>query len=116
LSTDRNERRRVVDHLQTERIIGLPQRHEGGAEFVGGRDLALGLRAGENLRRRAGAAAAGERRQRLECGTGAAEMIDEGAKRAWADILAANEPQPIDPLQVLEFSRETTLLLQPCCN
>jgi hypothetical protein len=30
----------------------------------------------------------------------AAKMVDQGAKRARPDILAANEPQPVDPLLI----------------
>jgi hypothetical protein len=69
-----------------------------------------------NLHGASRAAALRQRRQRIERRPRPAKMIDQRAERARPDILAANEPQPIDPLQVLEFSKGTTLLLQPCCN
>ncbi len=43
------KRRRVVDHLQRQRIIGFAQRHESDAELLRGRDFALGLGARINL-------------------------------------------------------------------
>ena len=48
------------------------------------------------------AAATGKRRQCIECGTGAAEVIDQITEGARTDIVAADEPQPVDPLVVGE--------------
>ena len=80
-----------------------PSATKATPSFCRSGDLALGIGARVNLRGRAGAAAAGERRQRFERGPRAAEMIDERAKRPRTDILAANKPQPIDPLLVREL-------------
>ena len=41
IAADRKEWRRVVDHLQAERIVGLAQRDESDTERVCRRDLAL---------------------------------------------------------------------------
>src|SRR5690606_29732984 len=51
------------------------------------------------------AAAPREVGQPLERGTGAAIMIDECAESARADILAADEPKPIESLAVRELHR-----------
>ena len=50
--------------------------------------------------RRAGAAAARQRWQRLKRRAGSAEMVEQRAKGAWADILTADEPQPVEPLLI----------------
>ena len=57
------------------------------------RDLALGIGARKNLHRSAGAAAPGERRQRLQRSTCAAEMIDQRAEGARARYDPAQLPQ-----------------------
>ena len=100
LAADRHERRRIVDHLQPRRIAGFAQGHERDAELLRRRDLALRIVARANLRRAAGAAAPRQRRQRLERGARAAEMIDQGAKRARADIRAADKAEPVEALLV----------------
>jgi len=70
---------------------------QGNAKFAASLELSFGLFAGANLRR-AGAAAARQRRQRLKRRAGSAEMIERRAKGAWSDILAADEPQRVEPL------------------
>ena len=72
---------------------------QGNAKFAASLELSFGLFAGANLRR-ADAAAARQRRQRLKRGAGSAEMIEQGAKGAWADILAADESQRVEPLLI----------------
>ena len=37
---------------------------------------------------------------RRASGAGSAEMIEQRAKGAWADILAADEPQRVEPLLI----------------
>jgi len=76
--------------------VRLAECDQRNAKFAASRDFTLGLLPGANLRR-AGAAAAGECRQRLERRARSAKMVEQRAKRARADILAANEPQPIEP-------------------
>jgi hypothetical protein len=83
--------------LQPARIVRLAECDQGNAKFAASLDLALDFFAGANLRR-AGAAAACQRRQRLERGARAAEMIEQRAKSARSDILTADKPQPIEPL------------------
>ena len=89
----------MVDHLQPVWIMRLAACDQGNAKFAASLELSFGLFAGANLRR-AGAAAARQRRQRLKRGAGSAEMIEQRAKGAWADILAADEPQPVEPLLI----------------
>jgi hypothetical protein len=90
--------------------------NKGDAQLVRQGELAHGIFTRANLRGTTRSAALRQRRQCFERRPRTAEMIDQRAERARPDILATDEPQPIDPLRVLEFSRETTLLLQPCCN
>ena len=92
------ERRGVVDHLQPARIVRLPERDESDAERFRRLELALGVLAGMDARGAARAAAAGkigERRQRRAC---AAVVVDQRAEGARADIVAADEAKPIEPL------------------
>ena len=63
---NRNQRRRVIDHLQPRRIAGLTKRHECDAKFFGCSDLVLRI------------------------GARPAEMIDQGAKGARADVRATD--------------------------
>jgi hypothetical protein len=48
------------------------------------------------------AAALRQRGERLERGPRAAKMIDQRAKGARPDILAANKSQPVDPLLIAQ--------------
>ena len=87
---NRNQRRRVIDHLQPRRIAELTKRHECDAKFFGCSDLVLRIGARANLRRGARAAAPCQRRQRFKGGARPAEMIDQGAKGARADVRATD--------------------------
>jgi hypothetical protein len=89
IAADRDERRRVIDHLQSARIVRFTKCNERNAKFAAGLALALGGFAGANLRR-AGATAATERRQGLERRASSAKMIEQRAKRPRPDILAAD--------------------------
>ena len=104
MAADRQQRRRIVDHRQPLRIIRLAHGNDRDAEFFRRRDLALGLGARTDFRREIAwcicATAAGERRQRFQRRARPAEMIDQRPERARPDILAADQPQPIDPLLV----------------
>jgi len=85
----RDERRRVVDHLQALRITGFADGDECDVEFSRGVDLTLSLVARANPRRRS-AATPRQRGQGLKRRARAAEMIDEGAKCAWPRYYGAN--------------------------
>jgi len=76
--------------------------HETGTGAVGSLKLGLGLSLGENPDRGA-AAAAGQGGQRVERRLGAAELIDERAEGCRADILAADQPEPAQPLAVAQL-------------
>jgi hypothetical protein len=95
----RKQRRRVIDHLQAFRILGLANGDKRNVELSCGVDLTLGRVARTNLRRQP-TAAPRQRGQGLKRGARPAEMIDEGAKRARPDILAADEAQPVEALLV----------------
>ena len=97
----RDERRRVIDHLQAFRIAGFADGDERHAELLRGFDFLLGRFARTNLRR-SSAAPPRQRGQGLERGARAAEMIDEGAECARPDILAADKAQPVEALFVGE--------------
>ena len=92
------KRRGVVDHLQPARIFRLSERDESDAERLRRLELALAVLAGMDAGGAARAAAAGksgERRQRRAC---AAIVVDQRAEGARADIVAADEAKPIEPL------------------
>ena len=57
LAADRDERRRVVDHLQPRRVAGFAQGHERDAKLFRRGDLALRVGARADLRRAAATAA-----------------------------------------------------------
>src|SRR6202030_4177712 len=101
MPADRKQRRRVIDHLQAFRIIGLANGDKRNVELSRGVDLTLGCVARTNLRR-SPPPAPRQRGQGLKRGTGAAEVIDKGAKSPRPDILAADEAQPVEPLFVGE--------------
>ena len=100
VAAHRNQRRRVVDHLQPQRVVRFAERDEMHVE--GARRLQLGGgflgRADASGPRRA--AAAGKRGQSVKRGARAAEMIDQLAEGARPDILGADQAQPVDPLLV----------------
>jgi hypothetical protein len=70
--------------------------------MFGSRELGRGLGLGEDADRGA-AAAAGQGRERLERSLRAAELIDERPKRRRADILAADQPEPVQALAVAQL-------------
>jgi hypothetical protein len=79
--------------------VRLAARDQRNARFAASFDLTFGLFARVNLRR-AGAAAARQCRQRLERRACSAKMVEQRAKGAWADILTANEAEPIEALLI----------------
>ena len=89
MSAHCKQRRRVIDHLQAFRIVGLANGDKRNVEFSCGVDLTLGRVARTNLRRST-AAPPRQRGQGLERGAGAAEMIDESAKRPRPRYYGAN--------------------------
>jgi hypothetical protein len=98
ISPHRDQGRRVVDHLQPQRIVGLAEGNEGRAERARGAQLALGLLDRIDARRPRCAAAARQLGQRLEGCARAATMVDERAEGARTDVLAPDQPQPVEPL------------------
>ena len=92
--------RRVIDHAKPRRIIRFAQRDQGGILAARLGKLALGVFQRIDFSRPFGATAPGESRKRLERRARSAKMIDERAKGARTDILAANEAQPVEPLLV----------------
>src|SRR5205823_4511186 len=89
-----------VDHGEAWRIVALTQRDQADVEGGGGRELTLGLAARMDARRAAGAAAARQVGQGSERRARTAVMLEQGAERARADMVAANEAQPVEPLLV----------------
>src|SRR5262249_28080256 len=89
-------------HLQSVWIVGLAKRDQVDAERPCRLDLALGLVVRIDAGSALGAAAPGKLRQRFERLARAAIVVDERAEGARPNVLAANEPQPVDPLLVGE--------------
>jgi hypothetical protein len=91
--------------LQPVRIIGFADRDKADSEPARGFDFALRLVALIVLRGGIAAPAARQSRQGFERRSRTAEMIDKRPKRARADILAADEAQPVDPLLIRQADR-----------
>ena len=96
----RDERRRAVDLRQAKRIGGFAGGDELRAELLRGFDLArrVGARAdADRTRRSAAPRQIGQGAQRRPRAAVALEQRGEGAR---PDILAADQPQPVEPLLV----------------
>ena len=78
----RQQRRRVVDHLQALRIVRLAEPDQFDAARARGFQFGLGVLARTDARRARCAAAAGERRQGVKRGARAAIVIDQIAEGA----------------------------------
>src|SRR5580658_9323836 len=85
----RDERRRIVDHLQALRIAGFADGDERDTEVLRGFHLTLGRVARTNLRR-SPTAAPRQRGQHLKRGARSAEMIDKCAECARSRYYGAN--------------------------
>ena len=94
------QRRRIVDHLQARRIIRLAERDQFDAARAAPPSIRAAASSREQMRDARGAAAARERGQGVERGARAAVMVDQVAEGARPDIVAADEPQPVEPLLV----------------
>ena len=101
VAAHRDQRRRVVDHPQPRRIVRLAERDEARRRAL--RAASSSRSASSREQMRAGprrAAAPRQLRQRVERGARAAEMIDQVAEGARPDVVAADQPQPVEPLLV----------------
>src|SRR5205807_12303 len=118
LAAHREERRSVVDLAQAKRITWLAQRNEPHSERLRCQQLALSFGARAGPRRPGGAATKGEIGQGVKGGARTAAMAQKIAKRARTNVLAADEPQPVEALGVAEltaFGRGAVHLdLSPC--
>ena len=94
------ERRRVIDHRQARRIVGLGERDQRDAAPARGVELALGLLVRTDAHRSAGAAAPRQIRQRVKRRPRTAAVTKERVERARPHVLAADEAQPAEPLVV----------------
>ena len=102
LAAHGKQRRRIVDHLQAQRVVRLAGRHQADTHRGGRLELALGIGARTDAGRTRRAASAGELRQALERRFGTAAMLQQRPEGAWSDVLAADQPQPVDPVLVGE--------------
>ena len=98
LAAHGKQRRRIVDHLQPRRIVRLAQRDEFDAARARGLEFAFGVFARTDARRTRSAAAPRQAWKRGERAARAAVIIDQVAKGARPDIVAADQPQPVEPL------------------
>ncbi|MBB3978097.1 hypothetical protein GGQ64_003311 [Rhizobium azooxidifex] len=96
----RKQRRGSVDLAQECWVVRLADTDEGCAVPLRYVEFALGLGAARDPDRPDGAAAAGKLRQHLQRRLGRAAMVDQVAEGDGADIVAADQPQPGDPLSV----------------
>jgi hypothetical protein len=82
------------------RIVRLAQRQQGHPQSGGGLELALGILARVYADGSGRAAAAGEIGQRVQGRARSAVVVDECTEGARTHVVAADEPQPIQPLLV----------------
>jgi hypothetical protein len=94
------QRRRSVKCGQPWRIAGLARRDQADAELPAACKFAAGLGFATDAARTRRAAAPREIRQPLQRGAGAAEMAHQRTERPRPDMIAADQPQPVDPLGV----------------
>jgi hypothetical protein len=90
LAAHRDERRRVVDHLQTLRVIRLAEADEFNAAGAGGFQFLFGVLERTNARRPRQAAAPRQSRQRRQRRARAAIMLHEVAEGARARYYGAD--------------------------
>ncbi len=99
-AADTEQRRRIVDQCEARRITSLTGCQQRDAEPGAGSNFALGFIHGADAPGRPAPPRSASCGRLLKRVAGTAEMIDERAKGARADILAADQPQPVDALCV----------------
>jgi hypothetical protein len=92
--------RRGVDLAQGRRIFRLSQGDQQRAKAQSGLHLALAISAGGQTYRSGASGAFHQRGQRFQRRAGAAELVDQRAKSTGADVVAADQLQPVEPLFV----------------
>src|SRR5579872_1119571 len=110
LAAHGNEGRGVIDRGKGARIIGLAPGDKPGAGALDRLHFAFGGGLGGQVERALTAAAPGDLGQGLERRSRRAIAGEELEERHWTDILAADEPQPIEPFAGGEKAR----LSHPC--
>ena len=98
IALDGEKRRRAVDLAQGRRIVRLADADEAGAETMGAGKLLFRFGHGWRRGSRGWSRRARQFGQHFKRRFGRAEMIDEVAKGRGADIVAADQPQPGNPL------------------
>jgi hypothetical protein len=102
------QRRRRIDLGKRRRLARLADGNQACSESI--RRLELGLGFGLGAEADVGAASAPrQKRQRVDGGLGAAELIDQSAERGGPDILASDQPKPGDALTMVEPARDFCL-------
>ena len=96
----RDERRGIVDHRAAATDSRARPAPPSATPAARAALISRSASAREQMRATAGAAAARQAGQRGERGLRAAELVEQRPEGARPDILAANEPQPVEPLLV----------------
>ena len=99
LAAHGDQRRRIIDHLQTRGVVGFSKRDQADAEAGRRFQFAFGVPAGIDTGGR-GAATPRQVGHRFECCPGAAVVIDQSAEGPRSNIVASDELQPVEPLLV----------------
>jgi hypothetical protein len=97
-----DQRRRGVDGAQRGGIVRLPDRDEAHADCGRSCHLLFGFRARGYLDCAPGHIASDQFGKRLKRRAGAAEAVQQSAKRPRSDVFAADQLQPVEPLFVGE--------------
>jgi hypothetical protein len=114
LAAHRDDRRRIIDHAKSRRIVWLAKYEEFYAGFKCGLQFRFGLLARANTQRARRAATAREVGQGRECRADVADAADEVVEGARADIVAPNEAQPLDLTVSIDLATFSGRMLRPC--
>src|SRR6185437_15480587 len=99
-TTDAEQRRRALQCGEPRRIAGLAWRDQADAKLAAAREFTAGLVLAADTARTRRAAAPREIGQPLQRRTRAAEMTDQRMECTRPDMVAADQPQPVDPLGI----------------
>ena len=80
----------------------LAQRHELGTKAFGRLKLGLGFHRGAETNALGAAAGTQQCGQGLDCRFRTAKLIDQGPEGGGANVSAADQPEPSDPLTLVE--------------
>ena len=103
-ATHAEQRRRIVKGGEARRITGFAGREQADALPFARGNLGARVVLAEDAARASRTAPPRQIGQPLQGAASAAEMIDQGTKRARPDMVGTDQPQPVDALRVGQMS------------